>query len=227
MKQTIIVKNTFIDTDWSWAKDYTTLVLEKEQPYIKDIVKTILDDVQHRKVPQSFLEQQLQTFGIVEEYLSTPDATCEKECDVIRCGWKEKNIFIIEVYSPLNDYRTIYTYTVLVIETDEVFFIPIACYLKGLKYGGTEERLFTKKLFNTYKDAEKWFVNFKKEHPDFTGYEISIMPFDKKSLEDNPWYQIQIKILNYTNGFTDNFKNNFFINSKKMLHELYKKNEHN
>lgn len=231
MKHTYILKSKFIDTDWHQAHTDNTMLLQGNQPWIFHPRMIILTDAYQHVTPEafSFIENcydkkiaGTKDNPAVFTYPPTEDVPAE-ECDKIECFW-DQNTFHMETICMIVDYNVIIDYHIYQEDDENVVFMPIAKWFRGVKYNDTQERLFTAELFDTYGKAQAWLDNFKQNHKNTLNYHtIDIVVANKTETENEFWYRIQKDILEHTHGYSEEFEKNFDIYGRRMYQKLFGK----
>lgn len=238
---TYVMKNTYVSTDWHDAHSESVLLLESNQPYIYDIRTVILANVyqhipaeEHRFLADCFdhkitgSKEQPATIThfsndtIDEQNQPKTEADCITPDEIyIKCYWLEDTFSVIIEYDCF-DYTLYFDYVIQEYADDNIVFVPIASWYIGIKYGDTQDRMFTTQLFDNYKDAVKWTKQFEERyHYGKLDYnKMHIIFLEKDKLEFDAWYRVQKAILTKTSGFNQYFMDKFCVDAKGMYTEL-------
>lgn len=194
MIHTFIKKHTYIDTDWHDAHDEYLTLLQGHQPFIQDIRTVILADAYANTTTESH------TF--IAECFDKKHKTSEENPTIleftldgndyknrITCYWDNHDYFHIIKGCDVCDYYVYITYEIYKYNDIDIFYVPIASYYNGLKYGNSSDFLLTDKQFNTFEDAKQWLTNFQRNNPDFHANNISIHVMHKERME-TLWFRV-------------------------------------
>lgn len=231
MKKTYLYKEKYISTDWHSARSDRTVLLQGNQPCIQDTRTTVLHDAYEYVSPEAFQFiadcYDKKNIGSQKEpaefrYEPTEDMTPE-ETDKVLCFW-DGNEFHVETICMVADYSVLLTYIHAEQEEQELVYLPIVKFYRGLKYGNTQERLFTDTLFETYSQACSWKRDFLKNIGNQLSFDaIDVMPVIKSNIETSLWYRIQVDILKTTEGYSPLFEQKFKAHGDVMYAELFGK----
>ena len=229
MKHNYILKSMFTDTDYSQAHHNDIMLLQGNQPWIFNPRLVVLTDAYRHLQPEafSFVEDcyDKTIVGTLEKpavftYTPTKDITPE-ECAEVHCYWNGTT-FHLETICKVADYNILINYIPMTAEDEDVIFLPIAKWFYGMKYGDTQERLFTNTLFDTYQNAKIWTDQFLRHHgKKLKFHTIDIMVLPKKELDSNIWYHMQKDILIKTRGYSPAFESQFRVHGKRMYYNLF------
>lgn len=229
MKKNYIYKEKYISTDWHSAHSDRTALLQGDQPCIQDARTVVLHDAYQYVCPEAF---QFVADCYDKKLISSPQNPAEfryaptgdltpEETDQVICFW-DNNEFHMETIGTLVDYSILLGYEHIEQEESELIYLPIVKFFRGLKYGNTQERLFTDVLFETYQQAYKWRRDFLQEIGNQLGFdEIDIVPVNKTEILKNPWYHIQKDILQKTEGYSPVFEQKFKEYGEVMYIDIF------
>ena len=234
-----ILKHIYYGGDWRRAHDETLMLMQGSCPQIQDDRTVILTDAYQYVHPDAFNfvrncfdKKTLRPSDYVPADVTTEDHKnlftfpLEEDMipgdqDTILCFWNDK-IFHLETYCPIADVIISIDYELVSMEDENTVFLPVFHWFFGIKYGNTQDRLFTEHPFEHYANAKEWLNGFLKN----IGHELNfhsadIMIMDKKQLSKDVWYNMENAILRDTNGYSPKFVKNFTPYGKKMYIDLF------